>query len=177
MIKITVSGPPGSGTSTLVSKLVNSRNWSAVNGGGIFRNEATRRGISVGEFSQLCKEDLDVDRSLDILLRQYINDKDGPEIVESRLCGWWASNLGIDCLRLWVNATPEECARRIQMREGGDFEMKLIESKRRQTVDKERYSTLYDIDLDDMSPYNFIIDATGLSADEVFAKVNNKLEN
>ena len=177
LVKITVSGPPGSGTSTLVKKLALARNWDYVNGGGIFRNEADRRGISVGQFSQLCKDDLDVDRSLDILLKEYLTAADGPDIVESRLCGWWASNLKLECLRVWVKVTPEECGRRIQTREGGDFDSRLIESETRQSDDKDRYRILYGIDLDDMSPYNLIIDATGLSAEEVFELVNEKLEN
>jgi cytidylate kinase len=148
-----------------------------VNGGGIFRDEDDRRGISVGQFSQLCKNDLDVDRSLDTQLKEYLTAANGPDIVESRLSGWWASNLKLDCLRVWVKVTPEESASRIQTREGGDLETRLIESETRQSDDKDRYRLLYDIDLDDMSPYNLIIDATGLSAEEVFELVNNKLEN
>ena len=90
MLKLTVSGPPGSGTSTLVGKLCEDRGWSSVNGGDIFREQASNRGLSVTEFSALCKQDLDVDRSLDDILKQVMNDPDGAEVVESRLCGWWA---------------------------------------------------------------------------------------
>jgi len=35
----------------------------------------------------------------------------------------------------------------------------LRKSQNRQRDDMERYSTLYGIDLDDMSPYNLVIDA------------------
>jgi cytidylate kinase len=79
MLRLTVSGPPGSGTSTLVSKLCEERGWSSVNGGELFRNEASRRGLSVEEFSALCKQDLDVDRSLDTLLKQVLTDSDAPK--------------------------------------------------------------------------------------------------
>ena len=40
LVKITVSGPPGSGTSTLVERLVDAYSWVSLNGGDVFRNEA-----------------------------------------------------------------------------------------------------------------------------------------
>ena len=118
MLRLTVSGPPGSGTSTLVSKLCEDRGWSSVNGGELFRNEASQRSLSVEEFSALCKQDLDVDRSLDTLLKQVLTDPDAPEVVESRLCCWWAYQLGLTCPRLWLSVAHEEDVRRIWNREG-----------------------------------------------------------
>ena len=41
--------------------------------------------------------------------------------------------------------------------------------------DKERYRILYDIDLDDMSPYSLIINADDIGADEVFNLVESSL--
>ena len=76
---------------------------------------------------------------------------------------------------MWVNVSPEECARRIQNREGGVYEDQLILSQKRQIDDKERYRILYDIDLDDMSPYSLIIDADNIGADEVFSIVQSKI--
>ena len=77
--------------------------------------------------------------------------------------------------RVWVNVSPEECALRIQNREGGVYEDQLISSQQRQIDDKERYRILYDIDLDDMSPYSLIIDADNIGADEVFSIVESKI--
>ena len=128
MVKITVSGPPGSGTSTLVKTIVENYSWRSVNGGDIFRSEAKRRELTVGEFSDLCKEDLDVDRSLDSILKKELQDPNGSEVIESRLSGWWAHSMAIECLRVWVNVSPEECARRIQNREGGEFETFVLNS-------------------------------------------------
>jgi cytidylate kinase len=177
LVIVTVSGPPGSGTSTLVKRIVNEYSWKSLNGGDIFRSEAHRRGLTVGQFSDLCKEDLDVDRSLDSILKKELQDTKGSEIIESRLSGWWAHMMEIDCLRIWVNVSPEECARRIQNREGGDFETQLQLSQQRQMNDKERYRILYDIDLDDMSPYSLIINADDIDADEVYTLVDTYLRS
>ena len=175
LVKITVSGPPGSGTSTLVEKLANEYSWQSLNGGDIFRKEAEDRNLTVGQFSELCKTNLDVDRSLDEIFKKEIENPDGAEIIESRLSGWWAHLMEVDCLRVWVNVSPEECARRIQKREGGNFEDRLVLSQQRQIDDKERYRILYDIDLDDMSPYSLIIDADDISAEEVFSIVKSEI--
>ena len=175
MLRLTVSGPPGSGTSTLVSKLCDDRGWSSVNGGDVFREEASRRGLSVEGFSALCKQDLDVDRSLDTLLKQVLTDLDGPEVVESRLCGWWAHELGLECLRVWVAVSDEERASRIQNREGGDYGTCLALSQQRQRDDMARYCALYAIDLNDMAPYSLVVDADELDADEVFRMVSSEL--
>ena len=176
LVKITVSGPPGSGTSTLVKRLAEENSWSSLNGGDIFRNEAKNRDLTVGKFSDLCKNNLDVDKSLDNKLKNEVNNSHGPEIIESRLSGWWAYLMKIDCIRVWVNVSSEECARRIQNREGGSFEEQLILSQQRQIDDKERYRILYDIDLEDMSPYSLIINADDIGAEEVFSIVQSRIK-
>ena len=168
LLIVTISGPPGSGTSTLVSKIEESRGWSSINGGDVFRDEASRRGLTVEQLSNEAKEDLDVDRALDALLQERMTSEESPEIVESRLSGWWAHLNQIECLRVWVAVSEVERARRIQIREGGEIEECLLKSQNRQRDDMERYNALYGIDLDDMAPYNLIIDADKKNEHEVF---------
>ena len=38
-----------------------------------------------------------------------------------------------------------------------------------------RYRTLYGIDLDDMTPYNMIVEADSIDADQVFNLVNSRI--
>ena len=174
---VTISGPPGSGTSTLVSKLSESLGWESINGGEVFREEASKRSLSVEELSEKAKEDLEVDRELDKLLQSRMSSEDCPEIVESRLSGWWAHKNDIDCLRVWVQVSDHERAMRIKKREGGSFDECLARSRQRQSDDMDRYRELYGINLDDMSPYNLIIDADEKDEDEVFEIVVNEMEN
>lgn len=176
LLIMTVSGKPGSGTSTLVDLLSKNGGFDSVNGGDIFRQEAQRRKLSVEDFSRMCKENFEVDRSLDDALKDMILSENGPSIVESRLSGWWAYLAGVDCLRIWIAVSDEERARRIQSREGGNFDDVLESSQRRNSDDMERYRELYNINLDDMSPYNMIIEADNLDASEVFEMVNQELE-
>ena len=105
MVRITISGHPGSGTSTLVQLLSETKAWSSLNGGELFRQEAKRRNMTLAEFGQLCKDDLEVDRALDALLKDEMlrSDEDAPSIIESRLSGWWAYQLGLDIPRIWLD--------------------------------------------------------------------------
>ena len=69
MVKLTVSGHPGSGTSTLVHGLMERFGWSSLNGGDVFRSEAKRRGMTLADFGELCQNELDVT----VLLMNYSN--------------------------------------------------------------------------------------------------------
>ncbi len=176
LLKVTISGPPGSGTSTLVAKIADSRGWESMNGGDVFREEARSRGLSVEELSAEAKEDTDVDRHLDELLQKRMSSPESPEIVESRLSGWWAHKNDLECLRVWVSVSDKERARRIQKREGGELSDCLRRSQQRQEDDMARYSSLYGIDLDDMSPYHLVIDADSKDESEVFNEVDAILD-
>ena len=85
------------------------RKWNYLNGGEIFRSAAFERNITI-EFSALCKNDLDVDKSLDNTLKG-MTSSDSPEIIESRLCGWWAQELKLDCIKIWISASDIERAK------------------------------------------------------------------
>ena len=86
MVRITVSGHPGSGTSTLVQSLVKRYDWTSLNGGDVFREEAQRREMTLADFGRLCNDEPEVDRSLDALLRERMQGSDAADVVESRLC-------------------------------------------------------------------------------------------
>lgn len=176
LVKLTVSGHPGSGTSTLVHGLMERNGWTSLNGGDVFRDEAKRRGMSLGDFGELCKNELDVDRSLDDLLKQRMQGPDGADIVESRLAGWWAYRLGLPCLRVWLHVSDEERARRVAHREGLSMEDALQANSQRSAVDGERFRMLYDIVPEEPEPYTHVIDATSLNASQILEHVVALLE-
>lgn len=176
MVNVTVSGHPGSGTSTLVRGLMDRFGWTSLNGGDVFREEAKRRGMSLGDFGELCKKELDVDRSLDELLRQRMQGPDAANIVESRLAGWWAYRLELPCLRIWLDVSDEERARRVSEREGLAFDDALEANRARAAVDGERFMLLYDLVPEDPEPYTHVLDATTLNATQILDHVVALLE-
>tara|TARA_B110000444_G_scaffold261161_1_gene311532 strand:+ start:4152 stop:4700 length:549 start_codon:yes stop_codon:yes gene_type:complete len=175
MPRITVSGHPGSGTSTLVKGLVAHFGWTSLNGGDVFRNEAANRNMSLQEFGELCKEDLEVDRALDKLLQEKMLANTA-DIVESRLAGWWAYRLEIPCVRLWLEVDEVERATRVSYREGNSIEQALSENKKRSAVDAERFMELYQLLPEQREPYTSLLDATNLGSEEVLAATITILE-
>jgi len=169
MKKVTISGHPGSGTSTLVEGLSKYFSWTSINGGQIFRNEAKERGMTLADFGKLCSDDETIDLTLDEKLRAHISDN-STNIIESRLAGWWAYKLESDCVRIWLNVSEQERARRVTIREGTTIDKAISANRARLLVDNERYQKMYGLTPDDPTPYTNIIDATDISAKQVLAE-------
>ena len=176
ILKVSISGHPGSGTTTLVNSICEEMSWTTVNGGDIFRNQAKERGLSLADFSEICKNDESIDRMLDAKLIEYMEAEDGPEIVESRLAGWWAYRQNISCVRIWLEVSDAERANRVSAREGLTVEDALIENEKRLLVDRKRYESMYGIRPSDATPYTHTIDATTLSKEEVVKVALNILK-
>jgi cytidylate kinase len=176
MVRITISGHPGSGTSTLVGGISSSLSWSSLNGGAIFREEAKNRNLTLTEFEELCAKDFTVDRSLDDILKSRMEDVDGPEVIESRLAGWWAHLLEIDCVRLWIEVNESVRAERVVEREGISFEKALSDNSKRINLDLERFDQMYGLSPEDTTPYTHVIDASGLTIEEVLEAALKILE-
>ena len=176
LVKITISGHPGSGTSTLVDGICNHFSWNSLNGGQIFRDEAANRNMSLSEFGDLCSSDFTVDKSLDEILKQNMLDENGPDVMESRLSGWWAYKLGIDCVRLWLDVNDVVRAERVVLREGVSIEDALIQNTKRSELDNSRYMELYGLIPEDREPYTHVIDASELNVEQVLSEAVRILE-
>ena len=132
--------------------------------------------MSLQEFGELCKQDLEVDRALDKLLQEKMLEESA-DIVESRLAGWWAYRLEIPCVRLWLEVDEQERAKRVSHREGISIEKALEENKKRSAVDSERFMELYQLLPEQREPYTSLLDATNLGSEEVLAATLSLLED
>lgn len=134
--------------------------------------------MSLSDFGQLCKEDLEVDRQLDALLKEEMmrTDEDAPSVIESRLSGWWAYKLGLSAPRIWLEVDDIERAKRVQAREGGDLNSIIEANQQRSKVDEQRFDELYGLLPQQTEPYTHIINASDLNPQEVLASVLDILE-
>lgn len=174
MLTLTVSGPPGSGTTT-VSKLLSKRlGLPHIYAGEIFRKEAERRGMSLSDFSRFCERDSDVDRWLDNYQVEVL--KKGDVILEGRLSGWLAHLNKIPAFKIFLKADRETRLERIMKREGGEREKRLDEMLERERSEKKRYMELYGIDINDESIYDLVIDTSDKSPDEIVDIIVKSLE-
>jgi cytidylate kinase len=166
---VTISGLPGSGTSTLSARAAGALGVEHLDGGTVFRAMAAERELSVGAFSALAETDSAYDIELDS--RLAARAKQGNVLLESRLAGWITVNEGVDALRVWVACDEEERARRVARREGVTVAAALEQNRVREASERVRYFDFYGIDLGDGSIYHLVLDSTAAGPDELAAEV------
>jgi cytidylate kinase len=160
-LRVAISGKSGCGNST-VSKLVAAKlgirmiNYT-------FRTLAEEQGVSFAEMRRMAEEDPRWDRIVD--KRQREMALEGSCVLGSRLAVWVLREEAD--LKVFLDASEEERARRIQNREGGTFEQKLKETRIRDHNDHERYLRLYGIDNNDYGFCDLIVDTERHAPEEI----------
>jgi cytidylate kinase len=168
-VLITLSGLPGSGTST-VARLVASRlGIDHLDGGTAFRALAAERGLSLADFALLAEGDDAIDRALDDRLVERA--RQGEVVLESRLAGWLATRAGLAALRVWISCDELERAARVGGREGDGAAAALADNRKREASERARYRAYYAIDLTDLAPYDLVIDSTDLDPGAIVDQV------
>ena len=64
-MRITVSGPPGSGTTSLARYIAEKYDLEFISAGEVFRRLAREHGMDLAEFGRLAESDPSVDRMID----------------------------------------------------------------------------------------------------------------
>ncbi|WP_435359275.1 (d)CMP kinase [Haloarchaeobius sp. DFWS5] len=161
---LTVSGPPGCGTSTTAKGLADALDLDHVSGGDIFRELAAERDLSLAEFNELAEEDDQIDRDLDRRLREIAVERDGV-VLESRLAGWLAGDEAD--FRFWLDAPLAVRGERIADREEKSGEQAAEETETREASEATRYKDYYGIDIGDLSIYDVCLNTARWDADTV----------
>jgi cytidylate kinase len=166
---VTVSGPPGSGTTTASEHVAARLGVALASGGAVFRAMAVERGLSLAEFGRYATDHPEVDTELDTRLAQRANA--GDVVIESRLAGWIARNEGIAAVTTFLDCDPKVRAARVAAREAVPLEQALAENDERERVERARYLALYAVDIEDTSIYDLVLDAGELSPEELADRI------
>ena len=169
---VTISGLPGSGTSTASSKLSSNLNWSYINAGEIFRALADEADMTLHQFGNRAETDPAIDIDLDEKMIRYA-ETTAPLVMEGRLVGWMTLKKKIPALRVWLEAAISTRVNRLSLREGDS--QALYNMKMREASELKRYKDFHKIDLQDLSIYDLVINTGSYSADEVVTKIRSKL--
>ncbi|CAN5813214.1 AAA family ATPase [soil metagenome] len=170
---VTLSGLPGSGTSTVARLLSAQLGIDHLDGGTAFRALAAERGMSLADFAALAERDDVIDRALDERLTERA--RAGEVLLESRLAGWLATRAGLPALRVWVACDDLERARRVGARDGHDSEAARRVNAEREASERARYLRYYGIELADLSIYDAVLDSTRIGPDELVAAIIDAL--
>ena len=149
---ITVSGAPGTGTTTLARGLSAELGIRWVNSGELFRKIAGDKNISVRDLNRQAERGPEIDYLIDDAQKALA--KDGPGIFEGRLSGHL---LSAD-LKVLLKADLKVRAGRIANRESKLLEDSISETRVREESEARRYKKYYNIDMGDLRVYDLVID-------------------
>jgi len=155
---ITLSGLPGSGTSTVAGILSSCTGFEVISAGNIFREMAEERGLTLEEFGELASSDTAIDQQIDCHQKKIASDAKGAGkgmIVEGRLSAWMAE----PDIAVLITAPLDTRAGRIMHREAVSMADAIRQVKEREACEAGRYSEYYGIDVDDMGVYDLVINS------------------
>ena len=157
---LTISGPAGSGKSTVAAALAEELGYDHVSGGDIFRNLAAERDLTPLELNRLAEDDEQIDRDLDRRLREIAETRDDL-VLESRLAGWMAGDFAD--FRIWLDAPLSVRAERIADREEKAVDVAREETRKRSASEALRYEEYYDIDIEELGIYDLALNTARFS--------------
>ena len=174
-MRITISGPPGSGKTTACNNLSEALGLKAVVFGKIFRELAAEKNISLNELGALAEKDPSIDRSIDERILEIARENEDI-ILESRLSAYMLKRHDIPAFKIYLGASPEVRMARIGVREGDTVEKAMEDTIKRQASEAKRYMMYYNIDINDMSVYDLIVNTDDLTPDGVLELILNAIE-
>ncbi|AGK60139.1 cytidylate kinase, putative [Archaeoglobus sulfaticallidus PM70-1] len=162
-VKITISGAPGTGTSTIAKLLSERLNLPVISAGMMFRKLARERGMTLDEFGRYADSNPEIDMLIDRTQKEEAVKRDSC-IVEGRLSGWMVEDAD---LKVLLFAKDDVRFQRIASREKKPFEVARDETLRREQIEMERYLKYYGIDIRDYSIYDVVINSANFGAKEI----------
>ena len=170
---VVLSGPPAIGKTTVAKGLADEFNLKYLSGGDILKELASEQGFSSSgndwwdtedgmKFLAQRKENPEFDKKVDEKLIQLFET--GNVVITSYTLPWLTDN-GI---KIWLDGTVENSAKRMQNRDNMDENLALDVVKKRYNENKIIYKNLYNFEFgDDLSVFDKIIQTDGLNAEQV----------
>lgn len=174
-MRLTISGPPGSGKTTACNRLSEELGLKAVVFGKIFRELAAEKQLTLGEMGALAEKDPSIDAAIDAKILEIARANEDI-ILESRLSAYMLSRNSIPAFKIYLGASPEVRMSRIGVREGESLEQAKKETIERQASEAKRYMMYYNIDVNDMSVYDLVVDTDNLDPDGVIETILKAIE-
>lgn len=161
VVVIAISGLHGAGKTTVARALAKKFGLRYVCAGTIFRQLAKENGMTLEEFSRYAERNPAIDRLIDE--RTVAAAEEGDVLIDARLAGWMAKQAD---LKILLTAPLEVRVRRIARRERRSYREVLKETVRREESEARRFRRLYRINVNDLSPFDLIVNNKNLAAEE-----------
>lgn len=174
-MRLTISGPPGSGKTTVCSILAKRLQLDSIVFGWIFRELAAEKGITLSELGAIAEGDPSVDEMIDSRILEIARSRDDV-ILESRLSAYMLQRNGIPAFKVYLDASPAVRMERIGLRDGEPVEDAERNTVERQISEAKRYMKYYGIDINDKTVYDMIVNTDRLTPEEVADAIVDAIE-
>ncbi|UTC91046.1 AAA family ATPase [Treponema denticola] len=167
-LRIAISGQSGCGNTTVSTLTAKALNLPCVNY--TFKNIAEELNISFEEVLKRAQNDFSFDKMVD--KKQIELASVGSCVLGSRLAIWLLKKAD---LKVYLRASIDVRAKRIQKREGGNIEKIKADTDLRDMEDTRRYKELYGIDNTKYEKADLIIDTDDLAPEKIVDKILDEL--
>ncbi len=163
---ITISGFHGTGKTTIAKAIAKEFNLLYIAAGDKFRQMAKEKGMDLKEFSKHVELNPEIDRKID--KRTAETAKKGNSILDGLLAAWMTQDIsGLDILFI----TDEKVRiNRITQRDKRPYQEVKDETLTREKSEIARFKKLYNINLNDYSIYDIVLN-TGLWSQEAVIRI------
>lgn len=175
-MKITITGTPASGKSSIGKLLAEKLGYKHFSMGDFQREIAREKGLTIAELGELEAKDKSYDLLVDEKQKQI--GRDNPDFVmDSRLGALFVP----DAVHIFIDASANiRAERRLgQKRDEEQFD-DLVEALEamdaRERVNQKRWKEYYDFDFLNLSNYDFILDTTSIDVEESAEEIRRFLE-
>jgi|BEDMetMinimDraft_2_1075160.scaffolds.fasta_scaffold01861_2 cytidylate kinase len=169
---ISISGPPGSGK-TSVAKIVASRySLELLSAGAIFREMASKANTDVVSMNRRAERVFDVDKLVDQTVAKRAAR--GNIVVESHINSWLLA--GIADILVYLNAPLQERANRIAKRDGISYPEALRQIVERENSHYKRFKRYYGIDITDLRSFDLTVNTAKVSPTAVADMIDRLVE-
>jgi cytidylate kinase len=165
---IVISGRPGSGKSSLASYLSKKYNLRLVSAGNMFREVAKEqgfepRGSSFLDFHKELEKDRKLSEKIDkqVDMKVVSEAKKGNCVIEGWLAGYFVKKAD---LKIFLNVPLKVAAKRIANRENVKDNLHITIKRERSFLRRARKE--YNIDPNDVSYYDFVVNTAKLSQED-----------
>ena len=165
--KISLAGDLGSGKSTVSSILIDSLGAEYYSTGRIVRSIAERMGMTIAELNSYMETHPEIDTEIDDGLKA-LSDDPRSLIIDSRMAWHFVR----PTFRVYMTVDLEVSAIRIMYanRQGehrDSLEATVKETRERRASERKRYLEQYGTDIMDLGNYDFVVDTTSATPEEV----------
>ena len=170
---ISLAGDLGAGKTTVTKILQETLGYDVHRNGTAFRELAIANGMDVTKFNEYVKDHPEIDEQIEKSAREAA-DKHNELIIDARL-GWFAVP---ESFKVYLTVDLDEAAKRAfndpnrkESENCATLEEQKEDIKRRFCLENERYFNLYGVHKEDKSNYDFVIDTTNISQEEVAKRI------